>query len=470
MAKALRAGFQRLLHRCWPRPAADGEVQTLHRRLLGREVTASTHASAQPGVHALDRVGAVQDFADLGVVGEEGHELGPGVVPQADDRRVAVAPFVGELVEALPGGLLGGGGVDGAQVAGELVPVLLARIAEGVAHQVQDAGLDDRERPDVGHRFDQAAEAVADEDAHVLDATVADLAEHLVPVLGALTTVPDPEPEDLPHPLDGDADDGVDRPVGDLAVTDLDLDRIDEDHRVDLVEWPALPGDHLLDHPVGDPRDRVPRDLRAVHVGEVSGDLAGRQAFRGQRDHQLIDARQPALALLDDLRLERPLAISGDVDLDLADLGQHRLRTRAVARVALVAARRRMLRIAEVVLHLHLQRRLQNRLRQIGQQTARTDQLNALAARPLNQLLSDLLVRRRLHSRGHLLRHYELPSAGHPAGKSGPRSYTVNRTVPRRWKPPPVSQIGFLTKRDIGCKLRGDRAEGGRWPSRIPWP
>jgi hypothetical protein len=28
-----------------------------------------------------------------------------------------------------------------------------------------------------------------------------------------------------------------------------------------------------------------------------------------------------------------------------------------------------------------------------------------------------------------LIGHYELPSAGHPAGKSGPRSYTVNPSV-----------------------------------------
>jgi hypothetical protein len=32
--------------------------------------------------------------------------------------------------------------------------------------------------------------------------------------------------------------------------------------------------------------------------------------------------------------------------------------------------------------------------------------------------------------RRHLIRHYELPSAGHAAGKSGPPSYTLSRTVP----------------------------------------
>ena len=167
----------------------------------------------------------------------------------------------------------------------------------------------------------------------------------------------------------------------------------------------------------------------------MRGDLTGRQPLCRERDHQLIDTRQAALALLDDLRLERPLAVAGDVDPNLADLGQHRLRAGPVTGVALVAALRRVLRIAEVVLHLHLQRRLQDGLRQIAQQAARADQLHPLAARTLDQLLGELLIRRRLHYRRHLIRHYELPSAGHPAGKSGPRSYTVNRTVPRATSP-----------------------------------
>jgi hypothetical protein len=68
--------------------------------------------------------------------------------------------------------------------------------------------------------------------------------------------------------------------------------------------------------------------------------------------------------------------------------------------------------------------------RQIGQQTARPDQLGAFTASALDQLLGEPLLRRRLRDRRHLPKHYELRSASHTAGKSGPRSYTVNRTVP----------------------------------------
>src|SRR5919201_566778 len=93
MAKALRAGLPAsapsLLASTRRVEAADGEVA---------------------GVHALDRVRRIDDLADLRAVGQEGDEIGPGVFPQADDRRVAVAPLARELVEAVPRGLLGLGG------------------------------------------------------------------------------------------------------------------------------------------------------------------------------------------------------------------------------------------------------------------------------------------------------------------------------------------------------------------------
>src|SRR5680860_1906224 len=51
----------------------------------------------------------------------------------------------------------------------------------------------------------------------------------------------------------GDPDRRVDRAVGDLAVADLDHDRVDEDGRVDLVQGTGGPGLHLLEDLVGDP-------------------------------------------------------------------------------------------------------------------------------------------------------------------------------------------------------------------------
>ena len=80
-------------------------------------------ATPEAGVQALDSVGRVDDLADLGAVGEEGHELRPGGLPELDDRRVALAPLAGELGEAILRCLLGRRGVDGSQILRELVPV-----------------------------------------------------------------------------------------------------------------------------------------------------------------------------------------------------------------------------------------------------------------------------------------------------------------------------------------------------------
>src|SRR6266852_2100260 len=81
--------------------ASDREVQAFHGGLLVREVAAGPHRATEASVQTLDRVRRVDDLADLGAVGKEGHELGPDVLPQLDDRRVALAPLASELGEAL---------------------------------------------------------------------------------------------------------------------------------------------------------------------------------------------------------------------------------------------------------------------------------------------------------------------------------------------------------------------------------
>jgi hypothetical protein len=58
----------------------------------------------------------------------------------------------------------------------------------------------------------------------------------------------------------------IDRPVGDLGVTNLDDHRVDQQHRIHRIQGPALPGDEVLDHPVGDLRDRVSGDLSVVDL------------------------------------------------------------------------------------------------------------------------------------------------------------------------------------------------------------
>jgi hypothetical protein len=76
-------------------------------------VTGGLDRSPDAGVDRLDRVGGVDDPADLGVEPQERGELLPRVLLQLDDRRILPAPGVGELREPVQVGLLGRSGVDG---------------------------------------------------------------------------------------------------------------------------------------------------------------------------------------------------------------------------------------------------------------------------------------------------------------------------------------------------------------------
>jgi hypothetical protein len=104
----------------------------------------------------------------------------------------------------------------------------------------------------------------ADQRVHVVRAAVLDLAQHAQPERGALAVavLPGPQAQDVPLTVRGDPDGQVDRPVGDLALADLDLDLVDEHGRVDRVQRPAMPFGELLIHPTGDRGDRLLRHLR----------------------------------------------------------------------------------------------------------------------------------------------------------------------------------------------------------------
>lgn len=67
---------------------SDGRMLPKNRG-IGRERRIPLHDS---GVDALDNVGGANDGADLGVEGQERHELRPRLLPQPHDRWISVAP------------------------------------------------------------------------------------------------------------------------------------------------------------------------------------------------------------------------------------------------------------------------------------------------------------------------------------------------------------------------------------------
>jgi hypothetical protein len=79
----------------------------------------------------------------------------PGLAPALADRREPLAPLLVELLERLQGCVGVGRGVDRPQVTGDLFALPPGDVAEAVADQMDDAGLD----PGVGEdRLDRLGE------------------------------------------------------------------------------------------------------------------------------------------------------------------------------------------------------------------------------------------------------------------------------------------------------------------------
>ncbi len=112
-------------------------------------------------------------------------------------------------------------------------------------------GLHDCLGPHPVHRVGQPSQAVADHHAHIGGAPVLDLGQNVRPVLGARSALADPDAENVGLAVHSHRRRHVDRPVGHLAVTDLHLDAVDEQHRVDPIKRTGLPLRHPLRHRVG---------------------------------------------------------------------------------------------------------------------------------------------------------------------------------------------------------------------------
>ena len=110
--------------------AHDRQVQALERGLLGGEMPAGVHRPPQPGINRFDGIGRADHGPYFPVEGQERHELGPRVLPQPYDSRVAFLPFPGELGEPVQRLGLGRGCVNGLEVFRDLRPVPFRSVLE----------------------------------------------------------------------------------------------------------------------------------------------------------------------------------------------------------------------------------------------------------------------------------------------------------------------------------------------------
>ena len=178
------------------------------------------------------------------------------------------------------------------------------------------------------------------------------------------------------------------------AVTDLQDHAVKEHDGVDVLQRPGLPRTSVVHHRISDPADEVPPDFHAVDLRKVRFDIPRRQTTAIEREDLLVEPLEPALALADDLRVKRPVAVPRGVDRHRPVLGHQCLRRAPVPGVPGAAGRLQMRLKAQVVGELHLHRSLDKPLRQLRKQTARPDDL--LLALGAGEQLIDHAVREKL--------------------------------------------------------------------------
>jgi hypothetical protein len=103
--------------------------------------------------------------------------------------------------------------------------------------------------------------------------------------------------------------------------------------------------------------------------------LTHRHAARVEAQNLVVEAVEPRLAFGDQQWLEAAGPVARDGNIDLAILGQNRLRARAVAVVAAAAARRIALLVAKMLTQLRAKRTLDQRLLQLLEKPVRTRQV-----------------------------------------------------------------------------------------------
>src|SRR6201999_2172760 len=113
-----------------------------------------------------------------------------------------------------------------------------------------------------------------------------------------------------------------------------DVDTVQIDDRVNRIERASLPDLYLLADRVSYSGDEGGRHLSAVHFLQMTLNLPHAQAPCIERDDLLIKARPAGLVTLHQLRFERALAITRNIEGQLAELALQRLGAVAVTGVA----------------------------------------------------------------------------------------------------------------------------------------
>jgi hypothetical protein len=114
-----------------------------------------------------------------------------------------------------------------------------------------------------------------------------------------------------------------------------------------------------------------------IYIVQVPLDITDRHSQRVHRQDFGVESFKPRLVFLNQLRLERAIAIARHFDRHFASLTLQRLLALAIPRVASAVTGHLVLLIAEVMIHFAGQHALHQRLRQFLYQPVRADQAPA---------------------------------------------------------------------------------------------
>ena len=157
----------------------------------------------------------------------------------------------------------------------------------------------------------QAGRPVAAHDQHVAHASVGQLGAHVCPEGGSFLGL-DPDTQDVLDTVHVHPDRDVSRAGGDPVINaDLDPNRVEVDHRVELLQRAALPLQDSLGYRVGDPRNGPHAELHAERGGQVVLDIPHRHSTGVQADDHRIQAVQAALTFAHQTRGEGPGPVPG---------------------------------------------------------------------------------------------------------------------------------------------------------------
>src|SRR5271166_3241563 len=318
---------------------------------------------AQPGIDALDPVGGVDHPPDRRRKCKERDHPVPRPPPGRDDGGEFLPPLPClEGVERRQSRLGAGRGIDRTQRRGQRLAVLPTGKVEAVADQVHNAGLQRGRGEHRAQRLRHPFQAVGHRNQNVVDAADLEVIEHLHPELGPFGSL-DPNPRNVARAVPLHAERQIHRLVAHHPVfADLHPQRVEEHHRIDRLQRPALPRRHLRQHPVGHRADQVGADLGGIGFNQIALDLPHRQAARIQRHDLVVEAGKAPRVLGNQQRLEAAVAVARRLDPHLAVTGQHRLAGAAVAVVGGVVGSVRPGLVAEVMVQLRVQSRLDQRL------------------------------------------------------------------------------------------------------------